>query len=536
MVYFLNSLVLRRSCLMLFACFIFGNLIKGQIDLGPAPLTKGKIYALVIGISNYDDVNIKDLSFAHKDAMAFASYLTSKSGGSVSNENIKVLTNEQATISNVYAAKREIENKIQSGDLFYFYFSGHGDVEGGLYKLGFLLCYDTPFKNYYTNAVRIEDINMMANTLSIEKDAKVVVITDACHSGKLVGSDNRGTMLASEQLQKAEKNEVRLASCEADQLSQEGTAWGGGRGVFSYYLINGMLGQADADDKDGIVTIMELEAFVKNKVTKDVAKLKQTDQFPVVKGKQMAPIAIINEEEFLAMKDIVKLNDSDLLTAKSIQYSFPPSGKYFINLSKYKLLDLVKFNTWKDLKDDALIDLALDKFSFCEDKEIKNSKWKKALLNNQKIRSQYSQNLASNFHNNAQQLLNPFMSGRVIKITNKDSTMQTCAKLDNCVDILHTALNLIDEKSELYNIIAVKEHFTRGLSARLKIPYSTNPDSLVTIALKEQKMANQIDKRVGYVKSEMSYEYISTATTPGKTSKKKIIDKKKKANTTTEKQ
>ena len=201
-----------------------------------AQLTKGNTYAVIAGISNYQDDKIKDLNYAHKDAEAFADHLTSVSGGSVPNENIKLLLNEDATISNIYAALNAVKQKIKSKDLLYFYFSGHGDVDDGLYKLGFLLAHDTPHKNYLTNAIRIEDINRLANDLSVQKNVKVVLITDACHSGKLV-RDNRGSMLVGEQLSKVQKNEIRLASCEAEQLSQEGPVWGWRQRSF-FFLFN----------------------------------------------------------------------------------------------------------------------------------------------------------------------------------------------------------------------------------------------------------------------------------------------------------
>lgn len=63
------------------------------------------------------------------------------------------------------------------------------------------------------NAVRIEDLNKIANTLSARNNGKVILITDACHSGKLAGNDSRGNFLAAEQLRKVKANEIRITSC-----------------------------------------------------------------------------------------------------------------------------------------------------------------------------------------------------------------------------------------------------------------------------------------------------------------------------------
>ena len=258
-------------------------------------IAKGKIYALVIGISEYKDDDFTDLKFAHRDAELFAEYLYSPAGGSVPKSQVKLLVNEQATVSNIYLAKRWLETEAKKNDLVYFYFAGHGDVEGSIYKLGYLLAFDTPFGNYLNNAIRIEDFNIMANTLSVEKNANVILITDACRSGKLAGSDNRGKTLIGEQLNKVEKNEIRMASCEADQDSEENEVWGNGRGAFSYFLLNGLKGLADDGEKDGVITLQELSAYLAKKVPDEVSKITQKDQNPVSLGKPNKLMAIVND-------------------------------------------------------------------------------------------------------------------------------------------------------------------------------------------------------------------------------------------------
>lgn len=42
--------------------------------------SKGTTYALIVGISDYKDDQITDLNYAHRDAEAFANFLTSKPG------------------------------------------------------------------------------------------------------------------------------------------------------------------------------------------------------------------------------------------------------------------------------------------------------------------------------------------------------------------------------------------------------------------------------------------------------------------------
>jgi hypothetical protein len=56
------------------------------------------IRALVIGISDYRDSLIGDLSIAHKGAEIFAEYLRSSAGGALAEEDIWLMTNKEATL------------------------------------------------------------------------------------------------------------------------------------------------------------------------------------------------------------------------------------------------------------------------------------------------------------------------------------------------------------------------------------------------------------------------------------------------------
>lgn len=53
-----------------------------------------------------------------------------------------------------------------------------------------MLC--SPHFNYVGLALSIDYLNDMANTLSVEKEANVILITDACHSGKLTEKTFKG--------------------------------------------------------------------------------------------------------------------------------------------------------------------------------------------------------------------------------------------------------------------------------------------------------------------------------------------------------
>jgi hypothetical protein len=68
--------------------------------------SKGKTYALLIGISEYGSKRINPLHWADKDAEAFGDYLTSARGGKLNPDRVQLLRNEKATRDGIEKAIR----------------------------------------------------------------------------------------------------------------------------------------------------------------------------------------------------------------------------------------------------------------------------------------------------------------------------------------------------------------------------------------------------------------------------------------------
>lgn len=226
----------------------------------------GTARAVVVGISDYLEVE-PDLQFAHRDAELFMEYLTSKSGGSVDTANIKSLLNAEATTANIIVNLEWLKRASKPGDRAYIYFSGHGDIE----KLtgaqnGYLLTYNSPKVVYIAGALPVSIVKDYIATLS-DQGVQTIFISDACHSGKLVGGQE-GSKAVGESLKKRWNNEIKILSAQPWQLALEGKQWGGGRGLFSFHLLNGLYGKADTD-ADGEILLSELENYVAQAVVRD---------------------------------------------------------------------------------------------------------------------------------------------------------------------------------------------------------------------------------------------------------------------------
>ncbi|MBK8564965.1 MAG: caspase family protein [Saprospiraceae bacterium] len=251
---------------------------------------------MVVGISNYQDEGITDLRFANRDASEFAAYLKTKSGGGLKEEQIKLLTDAQATTAQIYSALDWLIESCGPDDQALIYFSGHGDVETKtIRQQGFLLAYDTPKTNYMIGAVRLSDLNGYLESIVQERKARVIVITDACRSGNLAGG-REGASATAAALSSQFQNQVKIMSCQPNELSVEGEQWGGGRGVFSYHLIDGLTGLADAN-KDSTVTLMELERYLGNTVPTETDQ----QQFPFTVGVKTTKMAQVDVQELLAL-------------------------------------------------------------------------------------------------------------------------------------------------------------------------------------------------------------------------------------------
>ncbi len=187
--------------------------------------------AVVIGISDYQNNEIPDLRFANRDAESFGQYLRSAAGGGLDEDHLKLLTNERATTAQFAAALDWLIDESKEGDKVIIYFSGHGDVERKTRtQLGFLLTWDSPPKMYIAGAFPIFYLQEVVSTLSLENKAKVILITDACRSGKLAGGNVNGSQLTNANLSRQFANEIKIMSCQPNEYSIEGEQWGGGRG------------------------------------------------------------------------------------------------------------------------------------------------------------------------------------------------------------------------------------------------------------------------------------------------------------------
>jgi WD40 repeat protein len=230
-------------------------------------VAKPKLYALLIGVSEYADEKIR-LKYAAKDARDFAAALEKQKGGLYQEVTVKLLTDQQAAKDEVLDALDWIRKQATSKDIAVVFLSGHGvnDSDGSYYYLPA----NVNVEKLMRTGVRFSDIRETVASIA----GKALFFVDTCHAGNVMGG-RRGlddiTRLVNE-LSSAENGAVVFAASTGRQYSLENDDWQ--NGAFTKALIEGIGGKADYNNK-GRITINMLDLYLSERV-KELTGGKQT--------------------------------------------------------------------------------------------------------------------------------------------------------------------------------------------------------------------------------------------------------------------
>jgi uncharacterized protein YjbI with pentapeptide repeats/uncharacterized caspase-like protein len=237
-------------------------------------LVIGEHWAIIIGISNYQDFNL-NLQFAHRDADDLYNLLIESNGGPFKEDHVKKLINENATFQNIRKALGSFLKRPAKDDLVLIYFSCHGAPDPDRPDNMYILPYDTDPYNLTDTALHMAEIQLSISRYLHSK--KIIIIADTCHSAAIGGDIGRRSVKNSseiinryfEELAKSKEGTALLTSAEANEVAFEDKRWGNGHGVFTHFLLEGLRGKADGyggGKRDGIISIGELFEYVRDKV------------------------------------------------------------------------------------------------------------------------------------------------------------------------------------------------------------------------------------------------------------------------------
>ncbi len=260
---------------------------KGAVTTG----FSGRRFAVVIGVSRYiyNDAGLGNLEYADDDAEAMNEWLKGKGG--FTPDNILFMTNEKATLNSVRDSLGRFLTKATENDLVLFFLAGHGTPDPFNPNELYYLVADSKVTDLKNTGLPMTELKRI-----IDRDLKskrVVFLLDTCHSAGLNGREGArsGNSVGGSrsiatgnyderQLTQVEvKNDVSqragqlfgspgravITSSGAGETSREASKWGGGHGVFTWALLEGLNGKADKNG-DMRVTAAELYDYISDRV------------------------------------------------------------------------------------------------------------------------------------------------------------------------------------------------------------------------------------------------------------------------------
>jgi len=254
------------------------------------PLAKARqnpnALALIVGVQDYR--NAPQARWAAQDAAMFYDFAQRSLG--IPAGNIKLLTGEQANRSGMLVAlKTWLAPMVSPGkSQVYVYFAGHGLAASEGDK-AYLLPQDGDPSLLEDTAL---DRQRLFDEIAKVKPLSTTVFLDTCYSGGARGGD--GTLVANARPVMIKSKAATLppgfmqfSASSGDQLAHSHPSQQ--HGLFSYYLMRGLSGEADAN-RDNKLTAGELQDYVQAKV-KRMALTQGRPQEPELIGDRERVIA-----------------------------------------------------------------------------------------------------------------------------------------------------------------------------------------------------------------------------------------------------
>lgn len=246
-----------------------------------------KLWILLVGVNKYLDPGLPSLRYPAVDCQGLGEALSKATEG-FPNKQVIIhhdFATEPPTLAIVRGSLQKIVSQTQSQDSILLYFSGHGMLDPNNHQAVLCLA-DTRKDDLLTTGLALQELlQMLGNTDANQQ----LVCLDTCHSGDMklfgINSGNSRNANISEPLlntapklmevlrQRAAQSKgfCALLSCDQGQQSWEFPELG--HGVFTYYLMRGLLGEAA--DSSGVIEADGLYKYVYRQTLQYIDKLNQ---------------------------------------------------------------------------------------------------------------------------------------------------------------------------------------------------------------------------------------------------------------------
>lgn len=256
---------------------------KLDISDNTIALTSGKarLWAILVGVNAYQDDQIPGLRYSAADCRALADVLVAATQHFPKKQIIAHhdFGTHLPIRETVFASLTQAIEQAKPQDTVLFYFSGHGLIEPES-KRAVLCLSDTRSNQLLDTSLPMQEL---LHWLDQCESRQQLVWLDACHSGELMipGSRNVVFDTATETsttimriLRQSTQNKglYALLSCDQGQRSWEFPELG--HGLFTYYLIQGLEGEAA--DAAGIISADGLYQYLYKQIVAFIHQKNQT--------------------------------------------------------------------------------------------------------------------------------------------------------------------------------------------------------------------------------------------------------------------
>jgi uncharacterized caspase-like protein len=243
---------------------------------------EAKLWLLLVGVNDYQDIGLPSLRYPALDCQGLEESLIKATEG-FPNKEIVVhhdFGSKKPNLKNIRESLKKIVLYSRPDDSIMLYFSGHGMLDPTTQEA--VLCFsDTNQNNLLKTGLPMQELVEM---LSKSPAKQQLLCLDTCHSGDmaLLGSggsardaetpvSNSTPQLMSVLRQRASQSKgfCALLSCDRGQKSWEFPELG--HGVFTYYLMQGLSGEAA--DNSGFIDADGLYKYVYRQTVQYIDKL-----------------------------------------------------------------------------------------------------------------------------------------------------------------------------------------------------------------------------------------------------------------------
>ena len=219
-------------------------------------------WALVIGVSKFQDPTIPQLHYSAKDARDFANFLIREQH--FAPDHVRVLCDEKATRAQIMSEIGDtfFPRVVGEDDLALLFYSSHGspankDVGGA----NFLIAYDTKKNNLYATGIEMQELTRILRDRAHAK--RILIVMDACHSGG--GADGaKDAEDANMNVSKVEMGHGQLLISSSSESERSWESKHCENGVFTAHLMEGLR------KKGGQTKLLDVVTDVKESINQEV--------------------------------------------------------------------------------------------------------------------------------------------------------------------------------------------------------------------------------------------------------------------------